>query len=190
MQSTPNARAGRRPRLVQRLLLCVGVAAAPLAAAQVDLQAELAITGSAVGSDGTDHVEYAMSVVNAGSGTAQAVKVLMRLPEEFVQPAWTCVAEAGARCGLASGSGDVLFETEMPAGSAVRLALVTGVSDPRQRGVWLAVETVTASSEPDTTDNSATVLYRRCSASEELPASGAPPEHSCAFADSFEPMEP
>lgn len=188
MDVKPNAQAGRRPALARWLCLCAGVALAPPVLAEANLQAEVEITASALMDEGSDHVEYAMAVVNAGSTHASAVKVLVRLPDEFVQPAWTCVAEGGASCGLAAGEGDVLFETEMPAGSAVRFALVTGISDPRQQGVWLGVETVTASSESDTADNIATVLYRRCSASRELPASGDPPVHPCAFVDSFEPM--
>lgn len=159
----------------------------PLAVAGADLEASLAISASATMPDGVDHVEYALAVTNAGDAHAQAVKVLMRLPDEFVDPQWTCVAEGGASCGLASGSGDVLFDTEMPAGASVRLALVTGVHDPRQRGVSMLLETVTASSELDQSDNVAQATYRRCSASAGMPAGGEPADHPCTFLDSFEP---
>jgi len=158
-----------------------------LALAAADLEAHLAITGSATMPDGVDHVEYALAVVNAGDTPADATKVLARLPDEFVGPQWTCVAEGGAACGLEAGSGDILFETGMPPGAAVRIALVTGVHDPRGRGVTLVLETVTASAEPDQADNVASATYQRCSATAPMPGDGEPAPYGCTFRDSFEP---
>lgn len=186
MHCTRFTRAAPRRRAAWLLALAPLALAAQDALAAADLEASLDITASAVMPDGVDHVEYALAVENIGDAHAQAVKVLMRLPNELVGPQWTCVAEGGASCGLASGSGDVLFETDMPAGAAVRLALVTGVHDPRQLGVELVLETVTASDEDELANNLARVTYQRCSATAGMPGDGEPPGHACTFLDSFE----
>lgn len=178
---------GRRRAAWLLALAPLAALAAPDARAAADLEASLEITASAVMPDGVDHVEYELAVENTGDAHAQAVKVLARLPNEFVGPQWTCVADGGASCGLPSGSGDILFETEMPAGAVVRLALVTGVHDPRQLGVELVLETVTASAEDDLSDNVARVTYQRCSATPGMPGNGDPAGHACTFQDSFEP---
>lgn len=184
-----DSQARRLPALVRSIYLApislAGVLAAPATAA-ADLQVAHAVTASGIAPDGTDRVEYAMEVRNAGTDPAEAVKVLMRLPEEFVAPAWTCVAEGGAQCGTSTGAGDILFVTDMAAGARLRFRLDTAVMDVRERGVETAIEAISASPEANPDDNGAFAFYRRCSASAPLASGEDPPPHPCAFLDGFE----
>jgi len=71
-------------------------------------------------------VEYRLEAINAGPSDAPAVRLVDALPAGLVDPIWTCTALGGAVCP-ATGSGNVDFVAELPAGSSVELLVSAGV---------------------------------------------------------------
>ena len=126
----------------------------------IDTVADLRITKS----DGVTSVvpgtpvTYAIDVVNDGPSVVVGARVLDTLPASLTGATWTCVAAAGASCGVAGGSGDVdvLVDLVVGASVTVEVAATVAAAATGQVANVAAVAPGAGSTDPDLTNNTAT----------------------------------
>lgn len=119
---------------------------------------------------------YTITVDNTGPATAGSTTVVDAFPGAYTGATWTCAATGGASCAP-NGSGTIAQNVSLPVGSEI-VYTVHGIVAPGTSGTL--TNTVTAvvgapASDPDTTNNSASV------------DTNAAPADDLIFADGFDP---
>lgn len=84
---------------------------------------------------------WTIEVGNGGPSTAQA-ELLDALPNGVDTISWTCVAQDGASCGAASGTGDIEFTSTIPAGGRIIVVISATVTAAAPTGQQMVNEAV------------------------------------------------
>jgi uncharacterized repeat protein (TIGR01451 family) len=74
-------------------------------------------------------VAYTVRVSNLGPSAANGTSIVDTLPSSLANASWTCTPTAGARCGAASGAGDLATSADLAAGTSVTYSIVADVND-------------------------------------------------------------
>ena len=89
--------------------------------------ADLAVTQTRTGSPVPGlPVTYTIVVTNGGPSPVTAASVTDTFPVALVAPTWTCTADAGSSCAVASGTGDLATTVTLEAGDRATF-IVTGL---------------------------------------------------------------
>ena len=100
---------------------------------------------------------YTVVVTNHGPQIAYSALVEDYLPASITSATWTCVGAGGAACP-ASGSGDIYYVSDIPAGGTLTYTITANIS-PAATGNLVNTATVTeapATTDPDPGNDSAT----------------------------------
>lgn len=100
---------------------------------------------------------YRLTATNTGPSDAPVVSLADTLPAALSGATWSCTASGGANCP-ASGSGDIQFDADLPAGSGVEI-LVTASLSPSATGTLTNTFTATVAApvtDPVPANNEAT----------------------------------
>ncbi|WP_376690737.1 beta-propeller fold lactonase family protein [Wenzhouxiangella sp. EGI_FJ10409] len=109
-----------------------------------------------------DLLTYQVLIVNDGPGAAASTAIVDVMPTALENVAWDCAAASGASCPSASGSGDIDFTVDLPAGASLSFEVTGQVIDGVALGTdELIVNEVSATSgadDPDDSNNLATAV--------------------------------
>lgn len=75
---------------------------------------------------GGANVAYRIAVVNQGGSGVTGARIVDSIVADVGTPQWTCSGSGGAQCP-ASGSGDIDFDADLPAGSSLLITLSVNV---------------------------------------------------------------
>jgi uncharacterized repeat protein (TIGR01451 family) len=101
---------------------------------------------------------YTIVVTNNGPSPVSGATVSDTFPAAFMNPTWTCVADAGSVCGVASGSGNISLSVDLEAGDKATI-IVSGTLASAATGTLVNTVNVgvpTAVTDPIATNNAAT----------------------------------
>jgi YVTN family beta-propeller protein len=114
-------------------------------------------------SNGTDYVyggsdvSYTIDVTNLGANAANGTRIVDDADPTFTSRTWTCTGN-GAQCPSASGTGDIDFVADLPAGASLRIVLSVHVAAAPETPLTYGVAVTAPGSVRDTNaaNNSAT----------------------------------
>ncbi len=142
--------------------------------------------GVSIGSDAEGYVPgepltYTVVVDNAGPDAAPGTTVVDVFPPQLTGPEWVCTPSGGASCP-AAGTGNIMHNVDLPAGSAVTYEITALVAPDASGTISHSVSAVTAGNviDPELDNNTATLSL------DMLP----PGKDDTIFADGFDGEPP
>jgi uncharacterized repeat protein (TIGR01451 family) len=139
-------------------------------ATNADVSATMSATPTAYTPGGA--LQYTITIGNAGPVTASNVTLVDVFPTAFQSPTWTCSSSGGASCPAPGGSGNITGTAALPAAGQL-IFVVDGSVAPGTTGTLSNSMTavVVAPTDPDTSNNIATLNVQPASAPVEADVS-------------------
>ncbi len=106
-------------------------------------------------------VHYTIQINNLGPNGVTDAPVTDTIPAQLTGATWTCTPSVGASCGAASGTGNISTTVSLPSGASASFSLNASVVSGSGTGTLsntASVSTPAGTTDPDTTNNSNTVV--------------------------------